>query len=240
MGVLVFIIAILAELFIIGSFDSMALWSILMFTFSAMFIYCLLAGYAISKLGVGMCALYTFVWGVLLALEPIVTSNTAYGIQYRILVWFGGLSLIFDILGVYTAYLELFECKVKVEGVYRGYTKTGNGTSSAYTPRFSYNVGKIKYMSISKSSYSKRLLKGYSEGDKYTIWISERNPNNFVLKRRLSKGSSLMLCCGILFTLTTIWCIIKAGVKYVLHWYRFKGNTDFLVLCIYQTWKRIV
>ena len=98
MVVLIFIVLILIELYVISMFEVLALWSILMFTFSAMFICCLLYGLAVSRLGVGICALYTFVWGLLLAFEPIVTSNTNFGVQYRILVWFGGLSLIFVIL----------------------------------------------------------------------------------------------------------------------------------------------
>lgn len=208
MGVLVWLLIIMIEMIFLSN-ESMITVAILSFTFSGMFLWCLLKGFAANKRGVIGCILFTFIWGILLVLDPLVEKYTDFEAKYRVIVFAGGVTSIFLILGLYTALNELFLCKLKIEGTYVDCHKYGQGMKASYSPEFCYKVGSKTYNVTSNVSYSKRKICKYEVGQNYPIWVNENRPMTFVLERKLSKGTLSILIMGILFLLTTIYIYNK-------------------------------
>lgn len=203
MGILVWLSIILAEMLFLSN-ESMMTVAILSFTFSGMFLWCLLKGYAQNVKGVIVCIAFTFVWGILLSLDPYIAEHTGFVNKYRVIVFAGGVTSIFLLIGIYNAVNQLFRCKLKVEGTYLGCTQHGHGIQAVYTPQFQYKIGYKTYTANSGVTHSKRYMSRYEVNKVYPIWVDEQNPTVFVVTRKLSGVTVSVLFMGFLFLMTTI------------------------------------
>lgn len=69
--------------------------------------------------------------------------------------------------------------------------------SSKYIPVFKYNFKGNEYENQAQQSFSKKSTKNFIVGEKYTILINEKNPQKFIINRKIKIDEILMLLIGL-------------------------------------------
>lgn len=120
-----------------------------------------------------------------------------------IMLWLigGGMGFMMTYAAGFVIYTKIFCCKIKMQGTFE---KTEAiityKRGKRYVPCFSYSFQHKRYQAVSCfDSYlnKKRLEKRYIPGQEYPIFVSAKNPRDFVLKRRIWLHEWCMLYFGL-------------------------------------------
>ena len=114
-----------------------------------------------------------------------------------------GVSLVF--LGILIIVMKK-NCKSEIQGIFIGsvYIK------SQYTPIFKYEYKNEWYKKQSLESFSKRRIRSFIKGEKYTIFVNDKKPRLFVIDKKLRYGEILLIGLGFVFVVISL--LLNIGV----------------------------
>ncbi len=190
--------AIFIEFVIMAIIDEFFMMGVIIITFGLLFFSCLFHGDAASKVGLIVSALYALVWGGLICVTPLVLKYTDWNRMFGGYVLMIGFAMMFILLGIYTGPLKVLQCAEKIEATYVGADEYRVKGRTSYTPKFAFEKNGRTYCNATGQSYSKRKIKKFTEGEKYTVYINPQNPNNMCVGRWPSGSSWLLICVGLL------------------------------------------
>lgn len=143
-------------------------------------------------------------YGILLVLYGLLimsipAGNKRLGFIYTgcIIAW--GLGILFA-SAVLFRIIRLCKCRCATEAVYLGAREhfTGKGVSY-FIPRFRYYYQNKLYENMPRESFLKyKLKKNFRLDSTYTIYINEKNPDLFVIRRRFTGIDVLLLLLAII------------------------------------------
>lgn len=151
-------------------------------------------GYATSNISALLVGIYFLILGILLCITIYLENDrlTAFAVC-------GGIGILFLGLGMRNV-LQLFTCTHKIEGTLCNVVPYTSKNVTLYSPVFQYTANGKKYQSQCSASYRKRYLKRrYSINGTYHIYINPKNPQVFIIKKRIGHTTWLLLCLGFLF-----------------------------------------
>lgn len=120
--------------------------------------------------------------------------------SYKILTFMiGELMFVFGIHNIYA----FFQCRTAVNATYIKYnTYYGGRGITTQSPVFEYSYKGLDYLEQSTHTESlKYLNQNMRIGDNYTIYINHKNPNVFILRKKIGFINILMLAIGLFFLL---------------------------------------
>lgn len=200
MYILKWIGLIIAAMLLLCFSSEIFFWGVVVAAFGLLFLSCLKHGAALSKGGVKLMAIYCFVWGGLLMIEPLVDYYLSSGELYSAFVFAGGMGLVFLLLGIYMGIVKKLKCSRRVAAQFVGAAAYKPKGIRYYTPRFSFRYDGKCYSNTTGEIYSERQIKKkFHKGQSYTIYVNTKNPNVICLKRFPGWSSVLLMVLGILF-----------------------------------------
>ncbi len=152
-------------------------------------------GYATSSIGAVLTGSYMLIFGIVLCIAIYLENDTMAAFTVGL-----GVGLLFLGLGAMNIF-RVFACSKKIEGTFRGAAPFSdkNGVT-LYAPIFEYMIDRRKYQSQCGATYRKKYLqKRYSVDGTYHIYINPKNPQVFVIKKRIPFTTWLLLFMGFLF-----------------------------------------
>lgn len=205
-------LAALAVEFLLFDYVGFMMVGVIFWTFTAVFVWCLIKGFAADKGAVWGCAIYTGVVGLLIFmsrfLEELLFAYTGKKISVPSLVFGWSMGGIFLLLGLYMGVIKRIQCSERVEAVcmeHRPYH--GRRGSTYYSPVFEYKKQSKCYRNSTGEVFSRRKIsKKFVIGQTYRIYVNPSQP--MIMRTSLKIGGSnwLMLIVGALI----VWSVTRS------------------------------
>lgn len=150
---------------------------------------------------------YTFVCSVIGLCIYVFIPNRDQYLLFIIGAMIGGMFILIAINNL----ASVFQCRAEVKGKYCGYrTYYGGKGQSSHAPVFTYTYNGRTYHEQSTQNASLQLLdKEMVQGEMYTIYVNERHPNVFVLKKKVRFSDVMLLFFGVLCLLVAFWSLLS-------------------------------
>ena len=94
--------------------------------------------------------------------------------------------------------IKIYSCKTPVQGFYMENSKERLGRGTVFYCTFSYRYEGKDYYSRTRLGITQGVINNLYVGSQYTIYINEKNPKTFVLKRKPSADSIIYIVSGLL------------------------------------------
>ena len=202
----IWIAALIIEILLVNVVGFMMV-GIVFWTFTAVFIWCLIEGFAANNSAVWGCAIYTAVVGLLIFLSDVIQNlvDTQLGIEVAVKVLIFGWSMggIFLWVGLYMGVIEPIKCTMKVNATCVEYQAHWGKYGTSYSPVFAYKMQGNYYRNSTGQLFShKKIERKFRIGQEYQIYADPREPMMICTKRTIGGGNFLMLLIGILMILS--------------------------------------
>ena len=199
----IWIAALIIEVLLLDTVGFMMM-GIIFWTFTAVFIWCLLKGFAADRTAVWVCTIYTAVAGLLIILSDTIQNivEVQFGIEVEVSVLVFGWSIsgIFLLTGFYMGVIKNLKCTMKVKATCVGYQEQWGKHRTYYSPVFTYKLQNQCYRNSTGEIYTHRkIAKRFVIGQEYQIYANPKKPMMMCTKRTISGSSLLLLTLGVLF-----------------------------------------
>lgn len=198
----IWIVALIIEFLLLDAVGFMMV-GVIFWTFTAMFIWCLIEGFAAARGAVYGCTIYTGVVGLLIFLsnpiENFIKVQIGREVAVKALIFGWSMGGIFLLLGVYMGIIKLIKCTMKVEATCIGHQAQPGGRGlTYYSPIFEYKIQSKCYRNTTGEIYTHRKIKKkFVIGQNYQIYTDPRNPMVMRAKRTVGGSNWLMLIIGV-------------------------------------------
>lgn len=204
----IWIAALVIEILLLDTVGFMMM-GIIFWTFTAVFIWCLIKGFTADRGAVWGCTIYTAVVGLLIFLSNTIQDyiEAQFGIEVeaQVLIFGWGIGGIFLLTGVYMGVIRLIKCTMKVEATCVGHqAQRGKGGITFYSPVFEYEVQGKSYRNSTGELYSRRKIKKrFVIGQSYQVYADPGKLMVMRTKHTVGGSNWLLMIMGVLMLTAT-------------------------------------
>lgn len=110
--------------------------------------------------------------------------------------------LIFIFFPIFLGIMNIYEqkkCTQKINGTYIGYAEQCVKGFKKYYPKFVYEFNNKIYESTTNQGFEYCDICEFNMEEKYSIFVNEKNPYYFIIKKNNSVGAYISIAIGIIF-----------------------------------------
>lgn len=180
---------------------------IIFWTFTALFVWCLIEGLATDETTLRGCAIYTAVVGLLIffsdVIQDLVDSQLGIEVSVKVLIFGWSMGGIFLWGGIYMGVIKPIKCSMKVNAICIEHQAQWGKYGTSYSPVFAYKMQGRYYRNSTGEMFSgKKIERKFRNGQEYPIYVDPRNSMVMCTKRTMGGIYFMTLLIGILMILS--------------------------------------